>query len=357
MASLTGAQSKAGLKIAPTWGTAVSCGAGNSLAAELSPNFNVSEITARQIGSGNYMLNNATRGSVIPTVSVTADLGYRNNCDVLLAQMLGTSALPTELTPGEGDYLHQIFFNTTLNSKYVTLAFESTSNTVMEFPTCAVQSIGIATTSIPGYLDFTAELLASGVALTNSLPTPAPVNTNASLAGCTFSEGTPELVAVDYSDTFRTNDSSGAAVAGGDQYNITGFELSLNRPQEVIPEIRGAAGLPAPLGTDLFDGTFTAQVKELADHAYYTIWSAETSRKAAIHIEGTQIGAGSKKSFTIYLPRILLVTEPQYALTDQGTNALSLEFRLLRAAANPTGMNSTYPYFEIVNTLATSLLA
>lgn len=352
MASITGAQTKAGVKIASTWGTAVACGATNSFAGEISPSFNVSEITSRQIGSGAYMLSSATRGSVIPTVSLTADLGYRNNCDVLLAQFMGTSGAPTEVTVGQGDYKHVVTFNNTLNAKYVTLAFESSSATVMEFPTCAVTSIGIATTGVPGYLDFTAELLANTVELSSS------VNTNATLANCTFSEGVPELVAVDLVDKFRTNVQSGSAVGAGDQYNITGFNLALNRPQEIIPEIKGSAGNSAPLGTDLFDGTLSVDVKELADHAYYTIWSAETARKALIEIEGTQIGTATNKKFSIYLPRLVLVTEPQYALTDQGTNTLSMEFRLLKASTAPTGMTgSTYPYFEIVNTLATSLLA
>lgn len=352
MASITGAQTKAGVKIASTWGTAVACGVGNSFAGEISPSFNVSEITSRQIGSGAYMLSTATRGSVIPTVSLTADLGYRNNCDVLLAQFMGTSAAPTEVTTGQADWKHVIVFNSTLNTKYVTLAFESSSATVMEFPTCAVQSIGIATTGVPGYLDFTAELLANDVNLSSS------TNTNATLATTTFTEGVPELVAVDLVDKFRTNTQSGAAVGAGDQYNITGFNFSMSRPQEIIPEIKGSAGNSAPLATDLLEGSLSVDVKELADHAYYTIWSAETARKALIEIEGTQIGTGTNKKFSIYIPRMLLVTEPQYALTDQGTNTLSLEFRLLKAAATPTGMSgSTYPYFEIVNGLGTSLLA
>jgi len=351
-ASITGAQTKAGVKIASTWGTAVACGVGNSFAGEISPSFNVSEITSRQIGSGAYMLSTATRGSVIPTISLTADMGYRNNCDVLLAQFMGTAPAPTEVTVGQADWKHVLSFNSTLNAKYVTLAFETTSATVMEFPTCAVQSVGIATTGVPGYIDFTAELLANTVELSSA------VNTNATLANCTFTEGVPELVAVDLVDKFRTNAQTGAAVAGGDQYNITGFNLALNRPQEIVPEIKGSAGNSAPLATDLFDGTLSVEVRQLVDHAYYTIWSAETARKALIEIEGTQIGTGTNKKLSIYLPRMLLVTEPQYALTDQGTNTMSLEFRLLKAATAPTGMTgSTYPYFEIVNGLATSLLA
>lgn len=351
MAAKSGWQSIAGIKIASTWGTAVAAGVGDRFSGEISPNFNVNELTAREIGSGSYMLSNATRGNYIPTISITADLGYRNGCDRMIAQMLGTSGVPTEVTVGQSDYKHVITFNSTLNSKYITLAYEDGTTTTMEFPTCAVQSIGLSTTSVPGYIDFTAELLA-GQAVTSS-----STNTNATLATTTFTEGTPELVAVDFSDTFRTNAQSATTLSGSHQYNITGFEMSLNRPQEIIPEIKGSAGNSAPVTSALIEGTFNVTVKELADHAYYTIWEAETAQKAELYIQGTQIGSGTNKGFKVVIPRMVLVQEPQYALSSPGTNTLALNFRLLKAGSNPTGMSNTYPYFEITNTLATSLLA
>jgi hypothetical protein len=351
MAGKSGWQSIAAIKIASTWGTAVAAGVGDRFAGEISPNFNVSELTSREVGSGAYMISNATRGNYIPTISVTADLGYRNGCDRLIAQMLGTSAAPTEVTIGQADYKHLIYFNSSLNSKYVTLAFEDSDATTMEFPTCAVQSISLSSTSVPGYIDFTAELLAGEAVLSST------TNTNATLATTTFTEGSPELVAVDFSDTYRTNAQSGGAVGSGDQYNITGFEMSLSRPQEIIPEIKGSAGNGAPITSGLIEGTFNVTVKELVNHAYYTIWSAETAQKAELYVQGTQIGTGTNKGFKVVIPRMLLVQEPQYALTSPGTNTLALNFRLLKAAANPTGMSSMYPYFEITNTLATSLLA
>jgi hypothetical protein len=351
MASLSGAQTAAAIKIASTWGTAVSVGAGNKIAGEFTANFGVEELNARTIGSGAYWLSNATRGRVVPTISFTGDLGYRNNCDVILAQMFGTAAAPSEVTGAQGDYKHTITLNTTLNAKYLTVVYESSSATVHEFPTCATRSVGFKSQSVPGYIDFTAEMLANNVVLSG------PTNNNAAVIAATFTEGTAELTACDYPDTYRQNTQSGGAVGGGDQYNITGFDLQIQRPQETIGEIKGASGLSAPTATSYLDGTFTVTVKELADHAMYTIWSAETAQKAVLNIQGTQIGTGTNKTWAIYLPRMLLVTEPQYALTTEGTNPLTLNFRLLKASANPTGMSSTYPYFEVTNGLATSLLA
>lgn len=351
MASISGVNTNAAIKIASTWGTAVSVGAGNRFAGEITPSFNVEELTPRGIGSGAYMLSNATRGRYVPTIQLVADLGFRNNCDTIIAQLMGTSGAPTETTGGQADYLHTITVNTTLNAKYLTFVFETSSTTVLEFPTAACQSFNIKSQSVPGYIDFTADLLANNALITG------PTNNNAAVAATTFTEGTAELAACAYEDTYRINAQSGGAVAGGDQYNITSFDLTINRPQETIGEIKAATGLSAPTATSYIDGTFTVTVKELADHAYYTIWSAETSSKSKLSIEGSQIGSGVNKRFSAVMPRMLLVQEPQYAVTAEGVNALTLNFRLLKASANPTGMSSTYPYFEIVNGLATSLLA
>lgn len=351
MASISGSQTNMGVKVATTWGTAVAAGTANRFIAEANVALNGTELTPRQIGSGAYMLTTSARGNYIPTISLTADLGYRNNCDVIIAALFGTAGAPAETTVGQGDYKHTITFNTTLNAKYLTFAYESSSATTHEFPTCAVRSIGLKTNGVPGIVDFTAELLAGQVNLSSS------TNTNATLAATTFTEGTPELAVANLSSTFQTNAQSAGAVSSGSQYNITGFDFSFTRPQEIVGEIKGAAGNSAPTSTGYADGNFNVTVKELADHAYYTIWSAETIQKAALSIQGTQIGSGTNKEVKLFLPGLKLVGEPVYAPTQPGVNTLALNFGLRKASSNPTSMSSTYPYFTITNTLATSLLA
>lgn len=351
MTSITGSQASGAVQIASTWGTAVASGSGDKFAGEMSISANGTVLDSRTIGSGQYMRSNFTRGSYIPTASLTADLGYRNNCDTLIAAFMGTAGAPTEVTASQSDYKHTITFNTTLNAKYISFGYTDTASTSVELPTAAVRTIGIKTTSIPGYLDFTAELLG------NSIVFPGSTNTYAVIAATTFTEGTPELVACDFSDAYRTNAQSGGSIATGNLYSITGLDFSMTRPQEIIPEIKGSSGLSAPIGSGVTEGTFNITVKELVDQGYLAIWSAETAQKASIDIQGTQIGSGTNKTFKLYLPRLLLVDEPQYGLTTDGVNTLGLNFRIAVASANPTGMSSTYPYFEITNTLSTSLLA
>jgi len=349
MAIVSGAGTNAIIQIASTWGTAVDGGAGDKLAAEITPNFNVEELIRRQIGSGVHMTQQAVVGNFKPTVSLAMDGGYRNTMDVLIAQFFGTAGAPSETTGGQADYLHTITFNTTLNAKYVTLAYDTSSTTVMEFPTCAVRSINFSLDDPPGILAFTAELLA------NTAVTTSTTNSNADLAAATATD--TEVIAYALEDTFRINASSGGSLGGGDQYNITGYNLTLTRPQEIFGEIKGATGNSAPLATGLFEGELTLNVASLADHTRFTEWAASTAQKCSLNIQGTQIGSGVNKAITINIPKMVLVTEPQYNLTSEGVNPLTLTYKIIAATANPTGMSSTYPYVTMVNGLSTSLLA
>lgn len=349
MAIKSGMQTNAIMKVASTWGTAVSGGAGNKLKAEISPNFNTDMIQARQIGSGVSMVQAITRGNLKPSIGLTMDGGYRNCMDYILAQFLGTSGAPVEQTGAQGDYKHTLTFNTTLNAKYLTVAYDTSSTTVLEYPTCATRSVTLSLDDAPGILNVEAELIANNVLTTGT------TNTNGSMASATATD--TEMIAFAFDDTFRVNTAAGSTLAGGDQFNITGWSLSLSRPQELLGEIRAATGNAAPIETDLFEGTLTVNVSQLADHTFFTYWLNETALKCTLNIQGTQIGTGVNKAITSYIPRMILENEPVYNITSAGVNGYSMTFKLLCATANPSGMSSTYPYFEIINGLSTSLLA
>lgn len=351
MASISGTNTVGAIQVATTWGTGVAAGTGDRLAGEFNLSYNGTTLDARTVGSGQIMRSNFARGTYIPTLSFTGDLGYRNNCDTIIAAFMGTSGAPVETTASQADYKHTITLNPTLNAKYLSFAYTDTSSTSQEIPTASVRSIGIQSTGVPGYVDFTAELLGNQVVF------PGVTNTYAVVTATTFTEGTPELVATDFSDAYRTNAQSSGSIATGNLYSITSFSFNMSRPQDLIPEIKGAAGHSAPISTGVAEGTFSVTVKELADQAYYTVWLNETAQKASIDIQGTQIGSGTNKTFKLLLPRLLLVGEPQYAPTGDGVNPLTLNFTIAAASSNPTGMTSTYPYFEITNGLSTSLLA
>lgn len=349
MASKSGVNTNAIAQIASTWGTAVAGGAGDKLVAEITHSMNETVLNARAVGSGNSMITSATRGNEKPTVNVTGDVGYRNCFDILLAQFMGTSGAPSEQTASQADYLHTITYNTTRNAKYVTLAYESGTATVHEFPTCTATGVSLRTTDVPGYLEYSVDLVA------NKLELSTAINTNAVIAAATQTD--TALAAVAFDDDFWINATSGGAVSSGDQFNITSFELNLLSPQESANEIKGSAGNGSPIATDLFSGTLTITVKELADHTYYTYFTNETNLKCKFQVEGAQIGSGVNKQVNVYIPQMQLIGAPSYAPTAPGVNAVTYTFTISKASSNPTGMSSTYPYFTIVNGLSTSLLA
>jgi hypothetical protein len=168
MASITGAQTNAIMKIASTFGTAVSGGAGNKLKAEITPNFNAELLKPRQIGSGVQMIQTATRGNFKPTWKVAMDGGYRNCFDNFLAQFFGTAGAPTEQTASQGDYKHTITFNSSLNAKYLTLAYETSSATVCECPSAAVKALDISCDDAPGILDVSLDLIGNNALITGT---------------------------------------------------------------------------------------------------------------------------------------------------------------------------------------------
>lgn len=349
MASKAGSLISAGVQIATTWGTPVATGAGDKLVAEITHSTNDTELQARAVGSGNYMVTSATRGNTKPTVNIVMDAGYRNNFDTLLAQFMGTSAAPAEVTGGQADYLHTITFNTSLNAKYVTVAYESSTAKVHEFPTCGVRRVVISTPNVPGYVQGEFELVADSLALSTA------TNTNAVLQAATLTD--TELMAVAFEDDFWIDTEGSGALASGDQLNITGYTLTLERPQDSANEIKGSSGNGSPIPTDLFSGTLAITLKELADHTWYDVWAAESAYKCRFTVEGSTIGSGTNKSLNVYIPRMQLISGPDYSVTQPGVNPVTYTFRISKASANPTGMSSTYPYFTITNGLSTSLLA
>jgi|688.fasta_scaffold73921_2 hypothetical protein len=345
----SGLDTLAGVRVASTWGTPVACGATHRLPAEISDSANESELVARQLGSGNAMATSATKANIQPTVSLTMDLGFRNNADTILAQFFGTAAAPTQQTAGQGDYLHSLQFNTTLNSKYLTIARESSTSTVIEYPSCATRSVTIRTTQIPGYMELAAELVANTIALSSV------TNTNATLATTNITD--PTIATASFSDDFWIDTQASAALASADQLNITSYELSLTRPQILPTEIKGSAGNGAPIADGLFEGTLTVTLAQNANHTWLTAWNAETVYKSRLQVESTQIGTGLNRQYNIYLPGMVLIQKPEINLANDGANPVTLTFKLTKPSANPTGMSSTYPYIEVVNTLSTSLLA
>ena len=349
MAAISGDKTNAAVKVASTWGTASAASTGDKYIGLISHALNESVLSAKAVGSGSYLPAGFTRGNEKPSLTLTGDAHVNSAFGKVLSQFMGTDTVGSEITASQGDYKHTITWNDTRNAKYLSVAYESSSAKVHEFPTCAVRSINIRTPSVPGYMEFVAELIA------NKLELSTAVNTNAVLAAATISD--TEILAPAFDDDFWIDTQASTTLASGDQLNILSYDLKLSQGMESANEIKGTAGNGSPMITGPLEGELTIVLKELADHTWYDYWAAETALKCRFTVEGSQIGSGSLKSLNCYIPRMQLIKAPKYDLQSDGMNNVTYTFSISKATSNPTGMSSTMPYFELVNQLSTSYLA
>lgn len=350
MARKSGSAINAALVKASTWGTAVAASTGNKLAdVNIQCALNESVLRRRGIGSGKAFTHGVTRGAELPSVTWTGDLGVRNGFELALAQIMGTAAVGSEITGSQGDYKHTITFNPTPNSKYLTIAWEDTSTTTVELPTIALTQMIIRSTSVPGYLEYQAQGIGNKIEYSSS------TNTNAVLAAATLADST--LLSANFDDDIWIDTEASGALASGDQLNGLKFELTLNRPQACPQEIRGAAGLAAPLVTDEASAMLRLDLSGVDDHTWIAHHIAETGLKMKLAFEGDLIGSTTPRALHIYIPRCQMIAHPQNDIANKGINPAVYTFECSVADANPTGMSSTYPYFEIYNGLSTAILA
>lgn len=353
MAKLQGSRTKAIYKngvAATVFGTAVAGATGNRIRAQsINPNYTSQELVKGIIGSGLVMQDEIQKGRLTPIVSLTGDAGFNNMYDEIAAQFFGTASAPAEQTTDQDDYLHRLTLNPTENPIFGTFAYELETTKVAELPSCAVTSFTTSFSAAQEYLQVTAELLGNDLVLNSS------TNTNATLGTATFADR--ECVRVKESDEFYLNLQSGADFDSGDLFKIMSYTRTLTRPQEQMGNIRGAAGNDKPLMTGLPTGTLTVVLEALEDIAMFTAWDTEAYYKCKLVLEGSQIGTGDNKSWIEINPRMKLVQAPVYAPTSAGYNQVTLNFTLFEAAANPTGLDSTRPYLELINGRSAAYIA
>lgn len=351
MAEILGINSSIGIDLsalAATWGTAEAV-TEKLIVESLTWSENPQKLTSAGIGSGGLMSDNVTRGAFSVSGQIQMRLGYGNGFPLILAQFLGTSGTPSETTGAQGDYDHTMTMSSTLNGNFLTIAAETSSTTVAEFPSVAITQIVITADSPPNYVTATIDFLASEVLYTGA------TNSNATIDG--LSQISTELTLADPADSFNINAQAGGAVSGSDKLNVTSYALTLARPQEFVNELKGAAGNGSPIQTDKITGSLAVNLKQLDDNTYLLAAQSSTEYKSELLVDGDQIAAGVNASYEFHLPRMVLVDTPSFGLSSPGLNSYGLNFDLVEASANPTGMSDTTPYANVINERTTAYVA
>lgn len=350
MALISGKEAICGIVSTSAWGTET---ATDKLLAFDTFNFGVSHQTLESAsvnGLGQIMAEDMERGATTITPSITMKLRSGGNWEYLLAQFMGTAGAPTEQSVGEGDYLHSLVLNTSANPKYFTLAVKDASATTYVYPSVAVTGVDIAFSDVPGVLIGTFSMVADSIELSSA------TNTTAVLGG--LSAPTTAPLVVDADDELLVNAQDGIALSNGtDCVNHVAFSLSLQRPQQSFNEVKCAAGNAEPSETGLFTCEVNVTERGQSDHTIIQRGVDGDFIKLSFDNQSTtQIGTGLYHQFKILVPKAKLVEEPSYDITGPGFNQISYKYNALVASANPTGMSSTYPYFELINEITTDLL-
>lgn len=347
MAYKSGADINAGIKQGSTYGTAVAIGAGDKIILEnISDTRSVTVGESNAIGSGRTMDSTSDALDTEHTVNISQQARYDDGgLPLVMAAFLGASAAPAEQNGGEGDYLHRLTWDGTAD-KFLTVAREATTTETFEFPSCYVNSITIESGNTPGYLTYTADMIANNRVIDSS------TNTNATLQAAT--ELGTSIVAHQTSDYIWFNSQAGGALSSGDALDcVSSVSITYARPKRIAK----CFGTTKILNTDKFVVNLTLNFDTLDDLTHFTNHHDGTEHKALFSIQGDQIGSGDNKSLNFYFPRLKAVESPEQSISDPGANGYSVTYKALVASSNPTGMNSTYPYLDVINENTSAILS
>lgn len=339
MTAITGGKTVLGITINSVIDSAIAAGAGHKvLCKSIIHGRNSSELSSNPIGGGLFMQQESDVGSVMPSFTVGKDMKYDDQAIALIAQMFGSE----NVTAWGGANLlsvHSLLFNENLNTNYANIAFHGSSATVYEYINAAIRRVQLNFRPNQ-YLDATFDGIATDRKIT------ATTNTPATLVAAT-EPANAKMVVVRPAHYVRINAQAGGALANSDAVAITEGSVEFTRDQELVEEIRGASGNGAPRATGLFAATLSVTFKNQNDFTWITAYEAGTEYKADVVISDT----ATTKEFNVCFPRLKIVAEPKYDITDDGENQATVVFKALYAATAPTGMitGNGYPYVRVVN--------
>jgi hypothetical protein len=333
-----------GAKKGTAWGTAVALGALNGALVNSLSGFNfakdydpANEADTPFVRSGNLTLTKP--------VDFTLGFDMRYNPGILgtlMALLFGTAGAPTDLT---GAYKHKLQWADSQYGKFAVVAAEFPSK-IYEVASAKITEFTLKVNK--GLL--TGELKLRGNTLINT----SAVNTLTQMDALTYADRENRIL---YAQGFvKMNEQSGAAVTAATALECNSIEVSYKRSGHDAVYSAGSATIIEPVE----GGHPEIRVKlgfprmNTVNDAFMATFIAETTQKMLIKFTGALITGANYYDLALYFPR-LRMAHPEYGWSEI-INA-GLELVAEEAAANPTGMDYTRPYIELINTQTTDFLA
>jgi len=317
------------------------------ICCEITPEFSSEEIEGRTIGCGGTtgFGTKCDAGKREYRVNLTGDLGFQTGFDRILAQAMGTVVNSGEVTAGQGDFCHIFSWNGDWDRHFGTLSFQITKNDIIELPSTFVESFSISMDSLDSYITWNAKMVANDMVCDGT-----ETNDLTDLDALAFTDDESVIARCESYFLIKPVLDDGTDTALDpllDKFAITNFELSVEKPHEVIAEMTGdVCNEPSQAGKP--SGTFTIGIKELVSNSFLSFcdWKDNITYQAELVILGEQINGGVNKEIRIRFPKLCMVETPTYGLADAGLNSYQVAFKVLDS--NNTIPNFTSNGFEIV---------
>lgn len=343
MARAKGFQGIVGVKKATTWGTAVVPAALDGVIVKsLDTPGNLGLEPIRQM-TGNVTTLPPVPGNKTVSVSLTTDVRYEG-LEPLVAMVMGTAGAPATVdTSGKQ---HTIKINKQHDGIFATLAYELIKDTVVvEIPSVKFNSFTLKCSSgKPAEITFKGlgDDYKYGTSASNTTTTIDSVTVPANLDWALFKQA-----------IINYNAQSGADFSGTDLLYCTGFEITVERPQEGRISTERGDKISEPIETDFVkvsgslefptvqDGTGGSSALAAAQLAY--INSAATAGKMKIKLTSTTLCGATTNYYQwiLWLPYVVL-GEGKPGIPGPEGQTWSIPFESFHVGTIPTGFTAGY---------------
>lgn len=344
---ITGRELIVGLKKTAAWHTPLACGAGNGMLI-LSDGIKVSQGMEVDESAGQEWPQQADAG--LQELKGILDMYARyRGLETAMALIMGTAGAPAQ-QGATAAYLHTLQLASNITGKFATLAQQKLSNKVWEY-----RSLKLHGFKLSAQMNKPVKIALEGIA--DALDRASAVNTTATMANVTYPDVANRII-MNADTVVRVNDQSGAALDDTMKVYPSSIEINFNRPMDSEP-VAGQTGVDEPADNGFPVGTITMKFPRYntANDAFFTDWDNFTSKKMDITFTGKTIEGAYKYQWQFSFTH-LKVDNPEAAVSGPGKIPFSLSFKILSAAAAPTGMAFTEPFqLAIISTLTTDPLA
>jgi len=333
----------AGAKKASTWGTAVALGAGNKLLIESLDGYVRKQDYIPAIEADFPTVREGDLGPIKP---IDFSIGFTMRYDpgalgTLIACLFGIAGTPTQ-QGSTNAYKHVLKWADTTYGLFVTFAAEYPAK-IFESASCKVMSLD---------LNISGGLLKGTIGLrANTIINDSEINT--SLDSLTAPDIENRVKAVQA--VLKMNAQSAGDVSSATPLIFNDLKISFKRAfDEPLPH--GATSIiePAENARPTWEVSVGFPRMNSQNEGFFqTAFKDETEQKMLIEFTGAQIAAPYNYKLSLYFPRLRII-HPEYTwkeIIEAGLQLVGEE-----AATNPTGMNDTRPYIELINKQSTDYL-